>query len=129
MMRNEAYVARSRPIATSVDTCCPANKISRAVRAPAQDYPVYSRRSIERRVQSSRTSPATFVPVVSGGRQRPRERTSRDTGEFIGSWPDCGSQLKFTEACVRCHSRGYSECAGQAVENGQPNAKHISLRG
>jgi ribonucleoside-diphosphate reductase alpha chain len=29
---------------------------------------------------------------------------------FIGTCPDCGSQLEFAEGCVKCHVCGYSEC-------------------
>ena len=30
--------------------------------------------------------------------------------QFIGTCPDCGSQLEFAEGCVKCHVCGYSEC-------------------
>ena len=30
--------------------------------------------------------------------------------QFIGSCPDCSSQLEFAEGCVKCHVCGYSEC-------------------
>jgi ribonucleoside-diphosphate reductase alpha chain len=29
---------------------------------------------------------------------------------FVGSCPDCGSQLEFAEGCVKCHVCGFSEC-------------------
>lgn len=29
---------------------------------------------------------------------------------FMGTCPDCGSQLEFAEGCVKCHVCGYSEC-------------------
>ncbi len=29
---------------------------------------------------------------------------------FIGTCPDCGSQLEFAEGCVKCHVCGFSEC-------------------
>jgi ribonucleoside-diphosphate reductase alpha chain len=29
---------------------------------------------------------------------------------FIGTCPDCQSQLEFAEGCMKCHSCGYSEC-------------------
>ena len=61
-------------------------------------------------VQSSMPTPSYSVPVpvIAGGQQM--ERNSRDTGEFIGSCPDCGSQLEFAEGCVKCHVCGFSEC-------------------
>jgi ribonucleoside-diphosphate reductase alpha chain len=50
------------------------------------------------------------VPVpVSGGAQG-MHVNMRDTGEFIGSCPDCGSQLEYAEGCVKCHTCGFSEC-------------------
>jgi ribonucleoside-diphosphate reductase alpha chain len=34
-----------------------------------------------------------------------------NSGEaFIGTCPDCGSQLEFAEGCVKCHVCGFSEC-------------------
>ena len=34
-----------------------------------------------------------------------------DTGEtFMGTCPDCGSQLEYAEGCVKCHVCGFSEC-------------------
>ncbi len=30
--------------------------------------------------------------------------------DFIGTCPDCGSQLAFVEGCVKCHVCGFSEC-------------------
>ncbi|MFI5246072.1 MAG: response regulator SirA, partial [Gemmatimonadales bacterium] len=36
---------------------------------------------------------------------------AKDGGEaFIGTCPDCGSQLEFAEGCVKCHVCGFSEC-------------------
>ena len=31
-------------------------------------------------------------------------------GLFIGTCPDCGSQLEYAEGCVKCHVCGFSEC-------------------
>jgi len=60
----------------------------------------------------SAPSPMVQVPVpvpVSGGAQG-MQVNMRDTGEFIGSCPDCGSQLEYAEGCVKCHTCGFSEC-------------------
>jgi ribonucleoside-diphosphate reductase alpha chain len=39
------------------------------------------------------------------------EAAAGSSGEaFIGTCPDCGSQLEFAEGCVKCHVCGYSEC-------------------
>jgi ribonucleoside-diphosphate reductase alpha chain len=59
------------------------------------------------------TTPATSqvpVMVLANNTQPQMERTMRDTGEFIGSCPDCGSQLEYAEGCVKCHTCGFSEC-------------------
>ena len=39
-------------------------------------------------------------------------RLSFDSGaeSFIGTCPDCGSQLEYAEGCVKCHVCGFSEC-------------------
>ncbi|MEP7348273.1 MAG: response regulator SirA, partial [Gemmatimonadaceae bacterium] len=37
----------------------------------------------------------------------PYEETAKS---FIGTCPDCGSQLEFAEGCVKCHVCGFSEC-------------------
>jgi ribonucleoside-diphosphate reductase alpha chain len=29
---------------------------------------------------------------------------------FIGTCPDCGSQLELAEGCAKCHVCGFSEC-------------------
>ena len=29
---------------------------------------------------------------------------------FMGTCPDCGSQLEYAEGCVKCHVCGFSEC-------------------
>lgn len=50
------------------------------------------------------------VPVSAFAVQEQMERNVRDTGEFIGSCPDCGSQLEYAEGCVKCHTCGFSEC-------------------
>jgi ribonucleoside-diphosphate reductase alpha chain len=34
----------------------------------------------------------------------------RPDQDFIGTCPDCGSQLAFVEGCAKCHVCGYSEC-------------------
>jgi ribonucleoside-diphosphate reductase alpha chain len=29
---------------------------------------------------------------------------------YIGTCPDCGSQMEYAEGCVKCHVCGFSEC-------------------
>ncbi|HEU4642042.1 MAG TPA: vitamin B12-dependent ribonucleotide reductase [Gemmatimonadaceae bacterium] len=33
-----------------------------------------------------------------------------DNAAFMGTCPDCGSQLEYAEGCVKCHVCGFSEC-------------------
>ena len=52
-------------------------------------------------------------PSLSGssGAQGEFEMTSFDGGQaFMGTCPDCGSQLEYAEGCVKCHVCGFSEC-------------------
>jgi ribonucleoside-diphosphate reductase alpha chain len=72
---------------------------------------------------SSTNTPAAQGTVVDAPRQLV---TRSSTGElqqvamfegagdkgqaFIGTCPDCGSQLEFAEGCVKCHVCGFSEC-------------------
>jgi ribonucleoside-diphosphate reductase alpha chain len=57
------------------------------------------------------------VPVVgqgsgSGGQgQVEMQLGAYDNSEhFMGTCPDCGSQLEYAEGCVKCHVCGFSEC-------------------
>lgn len=57
------------------------------------------------------------APVVSGGRGgggQAQEQMEFDgyvnPQAFIGTCPDCGSQLEYAEGCVKCHVCGFSEC-------------------
>jgi ribonucleoside-diphosphate reductase alpha chain len=57
-------------------------------------------------------SPVTATPVAGGAEaQASLEFTTYNHGEvFMGTCPDCGSQLEFAEGCVKCHVCGFSEC-------------------
>jgi ribonucleoside-diphosphate reductase alpha chain len=68
-------------------------------------------------IESLSTSPeAVPVPVVrpsastSDAAQMEMEGFADDARSFIGTCPDCGSQLEFAEGCVKCHVCGFSEC-------------------
>ncbi len=53
---------------------------------------------------------AKSMPVASiSGTQMQFEAVSGGDA-FIGTCPDCGSQLEFAEGCVKCHVCGFSEC-------------------
>jgi ribonucleoside-diphosphate reductase alpha chain len=51
---------------------------------------------------------AGSAPAVAS---QPQLALVYDPGEtFIGTCPDCSSQLEFAEGCMKCHVCGYSEC-------------------
>ena len=57
-------------------------------------------------------SPAV-QPAAStqGGEQAQFSLGAYDNSEaFMGTCPDCGSQLEYAEGCVKCHVCGFSEC-------------------
>lgn len=50
-------------------------------------------------------------PGAGGTDQAALFEAAGNGGEtFIGTCPDCGSQLEFAEGCVKCHVCGFSEC-------------------
>ncbi len=70
-------------------------------------------------------TPVTAMPVVSstpvvsdGGNLRNAQIDAQTdpmgayspSEVFMGTCPDCGSQLEFAEGCVKCHVCGFSEC-------------------
>jgi ribonucleoside-diphosphate reductase alpha chain len=56
-------------------------------------------------------SPAVrAMEIVPGTSGEAGFRTGDQVQDFIGSCPDCGSQLAFIEGCVKCHVCGFSEC-------------------
>ncbi|AHG90384.1 ribonucleoside-diphosphate reductase, adenosylcobalamin-dependent [Gemmatirosa kalamazoonensis] len=57
--------------------------------------------------------PVVPAPVANGGAEAQAQLglQAYDPGEsFMGTCPDCGSQLEFAEGCVKCHVCGFSEC-------------------
>jgi ribonucleoside-diphosphate reductase alpha chain len=50
------------------------------------------------------------MEIVPGTSGEAGFRTGDQVQDFIGSCPDCGSQLAFIEGCVKCHVCGFSEC-------------------
>ena len=61
--------------------------------------------------------PRALEPVVvRQPRAESREMTPEQVGRydagqtFMGTCPDCGSQLEYAEGCVKCHVCGFSEC-------------------
>jgi ribonucleoside-diphosphate reductase alpha chain len=50
-------------------------------------------------------------PVSQQGNVDPEMVGRYDSGQsFMGTCPDCGSQLEYAEGCVKCHVCGFSEC-------------------
>jgi ribonucleoside-diphosphate reductase alpha chain len=65
--------------------------------------------------------PTATVPVVApltlpagvpaaGGTQGAFQFERAESAPFMGTCPDCGSQLEFAEGCAKCHVCGFSEC-------------------
>jgi ribonucleoside-diphosphate reductase alpha chain len=60
--------------------------------------------------------PRALEPVFlsrepSAESREPESMGRYDSGEsFMGTCPDCGSQLEYAEGCVKCHVCGFSEC-------------------
>ena len=48
--------------------------------------------------------------VVTGEQLAFVSLNDQQAQSFIGTCPDCGSQLEFAEGCVKCHVCGFSEC-------------------
>ena len=61
------------------------------------------------KVTGSAMEEVTVSQITPTGEQA---QLSFDTGaeSFIGTCPDCGSQLEYAEGCVKCHVCGFSEC-------------------
>lgn len=55
-------------------------------------------------------STPVVVPVSAQTGMQAEEEYRADNRSFIGTCPDCGSQLEFAEGCVKCHVCGFSEC-------------------
>jgi ribonucleoside-diphosphate reductase alpha chain len=59
-------------------------------------------------------TPAAGVPITrppAAEAAQPMIEFGSVGGEvFMGTCPDCGSQLEFAEGCVKCHVCGFSEC-------------------
>lgn len=49
------------------------------------------------------------APASQGGTQMEFDAVMGGDA-FIGTCPDCGSQLEFAEGCAKCHVCGFSEC-------------------
>jgi ribonucleoside-diphosphate reductase alpha chain len=60
---------------------------------------------------SAPSSPAAKAqPVTTAAGMQMQFDAVSGGDAFIGTCPDCGSQLEFAEGCVKCHVCGFSEC-------------------
>jgi ribonucleoside-diphosphate reductase alpha chain len=53
-----------------------------------------------------------LTPTVSQSGAQPLTGFELNSGaeSFMGTCPDCGSQMEYAEGCVKCHVCGFSEC-------------------
>ena len=71
---------------------------------------------VQQDLLSTQTPPqGTPIPQpvsISGNTgEHQTELSAYDSGQtFMGTCPDCGSQLEYAEGCVKCHVCGFSEC-------------------
>jgi ribonucleoside-diphosphate reductase alpha chain len=56
--------------------------------------------------------PVSVRPAASAGAEEGQLSFQAYSGgeTFMGTCPDCGSQLEYAEGCVKCHVCGFSEC-------------------
>jgi ribonucleoside-diphosphate reductase alpha chain len=79
--------------------------------------------AIEKWMQEKQGVQQDLLSAQGAGREAPRAaevipgpageaaaRAIEPGQDFIGTCPDCGSQLAFVEGCVKCHVCGFSEC-------------------
>ncbi len=59
---------------------------------------------------AARTVQPSPAPEESGTRAEPSGEYYDPGEHFIGTCPECSSDLQFAEGCVKCLSCGYSEC-------------------
>ncbi len=61
--------------------------------------------------QAEAPAPASAAPETDGEGGEQLSAGVYDPGDtFLGTCPECASQLTFMEGCVKCHACGYSEC-------------------
>jgi ribonucleoside-diphosphate reductase alpha chain len=56
------------------------------------------------------TGPASAPPAANGAQAELSLGMVNTPQAFMGTCPDCGSQLEYAEGCVKCHVCGFSEC-------------------
>jgi len=62
-------------------------------------------------VSGTHQVPASVRQTGAAGGEMELQFGLHHSGEaFIGTCPDCGSQMEYAEGCVKCHVCGFSEC-------------------
>jgi ribonucleoside-diphosphate reductase alpha chain len=62
-------------------------------------------------VSGTHQVPASVRQSGAAGAEMELQFGLHHSGEaFIGTCPDCGSQMEYAEGCVKCHVCGFSEC-------------------
>src|SRR6185437_4126495 len=62
-------------------------------------------------VSGTHQVPASVRQAGAAGAEMELQFGLHHSGEaFIGTCPDCGSQMEYAEGCVKCHVCGFSEC-------------------
>ncbi|HEX6038200.1 vitamin B12-dependent ribonucleotide reductase [Longimicrobium sp.] len=56
------------------------------------------------------TEVVTLPETLDTQPQLPLHAYEHEAQTFMGTCPDCSSQLEFAEGCKKCHACGYSEC-------------------
>jgi ribonucleoside-diphosphate reductase alpha chain len=54
--------------------------------------------------------PASLLRAQNGAEMELQLGLQHSAETFIGTCPDCGSQMEYAEGCVKCHVCGFSEC-------------------
>ncbi len=68
---------------------------------------------LETPVYGTPVPPEALVVRTTGSAEQAQQMSfeAYNGGEtFMGTCPDCGSQLEYAEGCVKCHVCGFSEC-------------------
>ena len=79
---------------------------------PDQTTPVAGQPSISNMMITQEQAVPVLRPTNGmQGQQQELGFAAYDSGEgFMGTCPDCGSQMEYAEGCVKCHVCGFSEC-------------------
>ena len=102
----------SRPTATSAASPKPTAKADAGPRVIAENRRARFDYFIEERYEAGLALEGWEVKALRAGKAQITEAHVylRGGEVFMGTCPDCSSQLEFAEGCVKCHVCGFSEC-------------------